>query len=143
MIISFTYIITDIFLLYNTFQFNKFKTILFHLTLELYITLKQLCGLTVIGLTEGGSLLSLSCEELELLVAGPGLTLGVHPEELTDAIVVAVGYTGWEGSTLMGTVVTMVARWDVGEVIVWEVTRGEAGVTDPWKAAKDRKWPCL
>lgn len=92
----------------------------------------------MIGLTEGGSLLSLSWEELELLVAGPGLTLGVHPEELTDAIVVAVGYTGWEGSTLMGTVVTMVARWDVGEVIVWEVTRGEAGVTDPWKAAKDR-----
>lgn len=68
------------------------------------------CLSVVIGLTEGGSLLSLSWEELELLVAGPGLTLGVHPEELTDAIVVAVGYTGWEGSTLMGTVVTMVAR---------------------------------
>lgn len=64
----------------------------------------------MIGLMEGGSLLSLSCEELELLVARPGLTLGVHPEELTADIVVAVGYTGWEGSTLMGTVVTMVAR---------------------------------
>lgn len=40
------------------------------------------------GLTEGGSLLSLSCDELELLVAGPGLTLGVQPEVLTAMAVV-------------------------------------------------------
>lgn len=64
----------------------------------------------MIGLIEGGFLLLFFCEELELLVVGFGLILGVYLEELIDVIVVVVGYTGWEGFILMGIVVIMVVR---------------------------------
>lgn len=69
-------------------------------------------------------------------MAGPGLTLGAQPTEEDEELVVmvTVGYTGWESSTL-GTVVTMVARCDEGVVIVWGDTWDDDAGRELWKAA--------
>jgi hypothetical protein len=70
------------------------------------------------------------------LVAGPGLTLGAQPTEEVEelGVIVTVGYTGWDSSTL-GTVVTMVARCDEGVVIVCGDTRDEEAGRELWNAA--------